>query len=378
LYDVLRSTVGSAIGDAPAGDDETQDCASHPAIIRCQAELGILYALVVTDPALAEAARSAIEGALEVASDARVVLIGDVAHAEAIDALEEATKNVGAHPVRMVLEELAPRPHRWLHPRIAEVLPDAHASVLLISFHANELPMRNEFVDLAAKHRLRHAHMVGVEREAMVAGLKVDPRVIERTMRALHTRIGPGSQVVVKSAAGTNLTVQLAPWCRWSLYGGVVRPGTKDNLPSGEIVTCPEQVEGTYVADGTLGDADGLLARSLEGTPIVLHIEKGRVQTLECPRDPDLARLVAEAIAEVPNLDRVGLVGFGLNAGIVRPFGNVFTDQKVPGVHISLGETFPARTGALWTASSWIAFTTASCDATVDRLPVLREGKFVL
>lgn len=330
------------------------------------------------DPALADAARSAITGALEVVAGRRVVLIGDRAHAEALDALEEAVKNIGAHPVRMVLEDLAPRPHRWLHPRIAAVLPDAQASVLLISFHPHELPMRNELVELAATHRLRHAHMVGVEREAMVAGLKVDPRQIEQTMRALHTRIGPSSQVLVQSEAGTNLTVQLAPWCRWLLYGGVVRPGAKDNLPSGELVTCPEGVFGTYVADGTLGDADGLLARSLEKTPIVLHIEKGRVQTLECALDPELAELVADAIASVPNLDRVGLVGFGLNAGIVRPFGNVFTDQKVPGVHISLGETFPARTGALWTATSWIAFTTASCDASVDRLPVLREGKFVV
>ena len=99
---------------------------------------------------------------------------------------------------------------------------------------------------------------------------------------------------------------------------------------------------------------------------------------IDCPEDRDLARSLAETIASVPNLDRVGLVGFGLNAGIDRPFGNVFTDQKVPGVHISLGETFPARTGALWTASSWIAFTTASCDASIDQALVLRDGRFIV
>jgi len=330
------------------------------------------------DRALADAARSAIEGALAVKVGERVVLVGDLAHGDALDALEAAVHAAGGRPRRFVLEELAPRPHKWVHPRVAAALQDAKASVLLISFQANELPMRNEFVDLAATHRLRHAHMVGVERESMVAGLKVDPREVERTMRALHTRIGPSSHITVKSKAGTNLTVQLAPWCKWLLYGGVVLPGTKDNLPSGELVTCPETVDGVYVADATLGDADGLLSRSLEATPVVLHVEKGRVKRLECPTDETLARRLADAIAAVPNLDRVGLVGFGLNAGIERPFGNVFTDQKVPGVHISLGETFPARTGALWTASSWIAFTTATCDASVDQLPVLREGKFVV
>lgn len=332
----------------------------------------------MTDRALAEAARGAIEGALEVGFAERVVLVADRAHADALAALEEATKNVHGLPVSFVLEDLAPRPHRWLHPRIAKAIVDAKASVLMISFHPNELPMRNELVDLAAAHRLRHAHMVGVGRESMVAGLAIDPREIERTMRAVHTLIGPSSHIAVKSARGTNLTVQLAPWCRWQLYGGVVLPGTKDNLPSGELVTCPEDVDGVYVADATLGDAEGLLSRSLEQTPIVLQIAKGRVKRVECPNELALARAVAEAIARVPNLDRVGLVGFGLNAGIARPFGNVFTDQKVPGVHISLGETFAARTGALWTAASWIAFTTASCDASIDHLPVLLEGKFVV
>lgn len=332
----------------------------------------------MTDPALAAAARSAIEGALAVVANEHVVLVGDQEHAEALDALVEATRAAGAHPVRMILEELAPRPHRWLHPRIAAALLDAQASVLLISFHAHELPMRNELVDLAAAHRLRHAHMVGIGRESMIAGLKVDPRQLEEKMLALRTRLGPSSEVSVKSVAGTNLLVKLAPWCRWLLYGGVVRPGTKDNLPSGELVTCPENVEGTYVADGTLGDADGLLARSLQETPVILRISKGRVKTVECANDAALARDIEDAMRSVTNLDRVGLVGFGLNAGIEKPLGNVFTDQKVPGVHISLGETFPARTGALWTAESWIAFTTASCDANVDQLPVLRDGRFVL
>ena len=330
------------------------------------------------DPVLTDAARSAISGALAVGPGERVVLVADRAHRDALAALEVATREVGGNPECFVLEDLAPRPHRWLHPRVAEAMTEAKASVLMISFHPNELPMRNELVDLAAAHRLRHAHMVGVERESMVAGLKVDPREIERTMRAVHTMLGPSSRIHVKSRRGTDLTVQLASWCRWQLYGGVVLPGAKDNLPSGELVTCPESADGTYVADATLGDADGLLSRSLEHAPVTLRIDKGRVTHVDCAEDRDLAQSLAEAIASVPNLDRVGLVGFGLNAGIDRPFGNVFTDQKVPGVHISLGETFPARTGALWTASSWIAFTTASCDASIDQALVLRDGRFIV
>src|SRR5207237_781865 len=110
----------------------------------------IRYPPPIMDRALQAAARSAIEGALAVAEGERVVLVGDHEHVNALDALEEAIRAVRAEPVRLMLEDLAPRPHRWLHPRIAAALADAKASVLLISFHPNELPMRNEFVDLAA------------------------------------------------------------------------------------------------------------------------------------------------------------------------------------------------------------------------------------
>lgn len=330
------------------------------------------------DKALATAAKSVIEGALGVHGGERVVLIGDREHAEAIDALARATSDAGAEPISMILEELAPRPHRWLHPRIFAAVERAQASVLMISFRPHELGMRNEIVDVAAAKNLRHAHMVGVGRESMVAGLAVDPRRIERQIIALRERLGPSSEIGVRSAAGTDLVIALSPAYRWLVYGGVVKPGKKDNLPSGELVTTPHDVKGIYVADGTIGDADGLLSRSLADCPLTLRIEQGRVRTIECARDPDFARRVEDAMRSVVHLDRVGLIGFGLNEGITQPFGNVFTDQKVPGVHLSLGETFPARTGALWTSTSWIAFTTASCDANVDQAPVLRNGRFVL
>jgi leucyl aminopeptidase (aminopeptidase T) len=265
----------------------------------------------------------------------------------------------------------------WLHPRVIATVARAHASVLLISFEQHELPMRNELVDLAATHNLRHAHMVGVERESMVRGLAIDPRRIDEQMRALQSHIKPTSQIKVRSTSGTDLTIKLVPRYRWLVCAGIVRPGTKENLPSGELVTHPDDVDGVYVADGTLGDADGLLTRSLSDSPLRLRIASGKVVSVES-NDAKLASTVSEHLRSVARLDRVGLVGFGLNAGIEKPLGNVFTDQKVPGVHLSLGETFPGRTGASWTSTSWIALTTAGCDASVDDFLVLKDGRFVL
>jgi hypothetical protein len=106
------------------------------------------------------------------------------------------------------------------------------------------------------------------------------------------------------------------------------------NLPGGEIITSPESVEGAYLANGTLGDADGALNRLLQSTPITLRIAGARVK-------------------------------------------DVFSDQKIPGVHLSLGETFPQATGATWTSNSWIAFTSVEHDADIDKTRVLRRGRYV-
>jgi hypothetical protein len=101
------------------------------------------------------------------------------------------------------------------------------------------------------------------------------------------------------------------------------------------------------------------------------------VKAVECPNDPALARAVTACLARTPNLDRVGLVSFGVNLGLTTPIGDVFSDQKIPGVHLSLGETFPQSTGATWTSKSWMAFTSVEHDADIDKTRVLRRGRYV-
>ncbi len=308
----------------------------------------------------------------------RVVLVHDEAHREMAELVTEAIRSIRGEVVAFCLERLGARPHQRLHPHIAEAMLDSLASLMLVDFHAGELGMRTELIDLAARYKLRHGHMVGVTRESMVAGFSADPHVIAEKMRALVARLRPDSRISVKSEAGTNLTAQLAPTARWVEYGTVVTPGRRVNLPGGELVTSPASVDGVYVADGTLGDADGALRRRVGDAPVSLRLKASRVESVECPRDPILERSISERLMRTANLDRVGLLNFGLNVGLGAPLGDVFTDQKLPGVHLSLGETFPEKTGAEWTSRSWIALTTARCDADIDRLPILRSGRYLV
>ena len=108
-----------------------------------------------------------------------------------------------------------------------------------------------------------------------------------------------------------------------------------------------------------------------------MKIASSRVTAVECS-DQGLARTLLERMFRVANLDRVGMVGFGLNLGLSAPVGDVFTDQKLPGVHLSLGETFPEKTGASWTSKSWLALTTVDVDVDIDRLPIVRRGRYMI
>ena len=160
-------------------------------------------------------------------------------------------------------------------------------------------------------------------------------------------------------------------------HTGVIRPGEKENLPGGELVTCPADASGTYVANGTLGDATGSFTGSLAKGALVLHVEGGVVKRVS-GSDPLLARRIQVAMRGVTNLDRVALVSLGTNVGMTEPVGEIFVDQTLPSFHVSLGLTFPERTGASWSAESWIGFTSTASDVEVDGTPIMKAGRYLV
>ena len=234
-----------------------------------------------------------------------------------------------------------------------------------------------ELVDLAAYGKLRHAHLVGVSRHSLLAGLAADPVDIARLSRAIRVRILPESTLAVRSPCGTDLRVRLEPWCRWYETSGVIQPGTKANLPAGELVTSPASVDGVYVADGCVADASGGLARDVQSEPVRAWFEGGRLRDVQGP-DEELVDQMTAQVARTANLDRVGLVNFGTNLGMTEPAEDIFTSQKLPGLHLSLGLSFPQRTGASWNAMDWIAFTTRRCEIDIDGEAVMRNGRYLV
>jgi leucyl aminopeptidase (aminopeptidase T) len=218
--------------------------------------------------------------------------------------------------------------------------------------------------------------MVGVSRDALLAGLSTEPSRLATLARALRRKLSPGAKIQVRSARGTDLAVKTNPSLSWTEASGALRPGEYANVPSGELIAHPGDVDGVYVADGTLGDDEGDLGATLDGEPLVMRIERGKVVSVESKNTVRAVRL-RQRLSLQRDLDRVGMVVFGTNLGLGEPTGAIAVDQKSPGLHLCFGNTMRARTGATWDVPAWVAVTATGLDVDVDGAPVLRGGRYL-
>jgi hypothetical protein len=168
----------------------------------------------------------------------------------------------------------------------------------------------------------------------------------------------------------------MAPHLRWFTDGRYLRSGEFVNVPFGALISSPANVSGVYVVDAALGGGVGARVGPLGGRPIRLDIEGGRVKRVEC-RDVAIKHYIESFMAGAQGHDRVGLVTFGANIGILTPLGEIVHDEHMPGVHLALGEPFAIKTGANWTSHGQLPFASLSSDVEIDQEPLIRRGRYV-
>jgi leucyl aminopeptidase (aminopeptidase T) len=326
---------------------------------------------------LASAARRVIETSLGVVAGDRVLIVVDGVRELLGVTLAEIARTVRAEAEVVVLEKLARRPVRNLPEQLRAELARAQASVLLIGFEEGEWQMRMEYVKLVTELRLRHAHMIGVGRPTMLAGFSVDPQRILDATRAVRTRMRPDSVLRLRSPAGSDLEVKLGPQCRWQERVGIVRPGRWENLPSGELFTCPVDVNGVFVADASMGSALGATAGMLGRSPVRVEVKAGACRSVQCI-DRGLATAVESFLRAERNAEKVGMVVLGTNIGMHEATGEVVSDQNVPGLHIAFGATLADQTGASWDAPTQLVMAGTQADVDLDGAPLLRQGRYLV
>ncbi len=329
------------------------------------------------DPELTPGARNAVNVCLRIQPGEKVTVITDEATREIAASLVHEIEAVGAPHRVWILEELAVRPLIDLPQEIADDLESSQVSIFAVQAQTNELRSRMQMTDVVNRRKIRHAHMVNINRQIMLEGMRADFAKVDRISTRVVETLRRAKQVRARTAAGTDLTADLSPEYRWLKTSGIISPDKWGNLPGGEVFTTPGEVNGTFVIDGVVGDWLCAKFGSLRENPLTIRMKDNRL-TEAHSTNRELEHDFWRYTHTDENSDRVGEFAIGTNIELKDVIGQILQDEKYPGVHIAFGNPYGAHTGAQWYSSTHIDVVGRDFDIWVDGAQIMRNGQFLL
>jgi len=332
---------------------------------------------VPVDAELVPGARNAVQVCLRVKPNEKVTVITDEATKDIAAAIVHELDALGSPYQAWLLEELAPRPLNDLPREILEDLETSQVSIFAVQAQTNELKSRMQMTDVVNRRKIRHAHMVNINRQIMLEGMRADFLKVDRISAKVIELVTRAKRITARTAAGTDLTADLNPNYRWLKTSGLISPDKWGNLPGGEVFTTPGEVNGTFVVDGVVGDYLCAKYGDLKGNPLTIRIRGNRL-TEAHSSNRDLEEDFWQYTHTDENSDRVGEFAIGTNIELKDVIGQILQDEKYPGVHIAFGNPYGAPTGAEWYSSTHIDVVGRKFDIWVDEQQIMRSGQFLI
>lgn len=326
---------------------------------------------------LVPGARNAIRVCLNVQPHERVTVVADRDCEEIAASLVHEIEEVGAPYKAFILEEVAPRPLVDLPAVIAEDMERSQVSILAVHCQRNELRSRMQLTDIVNRRKMRHGHMVNINHQMMLEGMRADFHKVDRLSSKVIDIVRNAKQVRATTKGGSDFKADLNPDYRWVKTSGLISPDKWGNLPGGEVFTSPGNVEGTLVIDGVVGDYLCEKFGSLAATPLTLHVKDNRlVEAFSGNKalEDDFWKYTHTD----ENSDRVGEFAIGTNIELRHVIGHILQDEKFPGIHIAFGNPYGVHTGAEWFSSTHIDVVATRFDIWVDDRQIMTDGKFLI
>jgi leucyl aminopeptidase (aminopeptidase T) len=329
------------------------------------------------DPELTLGARNAVRVCLRIQPSEKVTIITDNVCREIAASLAREIDEIGAPCNAFVLEDLAPRPLTQLPREILADLEASQVSIFAVQVQANELRSRMQMTEVVNRRRIRHAHMVNINRQIMLEGMRADFLKVDRISTRVLGLVSVAQQIKAKTSAGSDLIADLDPHYRWLKTSGLISPDKWGNLPGGEVFTTPGEVNGTFVIDGVVGDYLCEKFGDLKETPLTIRVKSNRLSEVQS-ENKELEQDFWTYTHSDENSDRVGEFAIGTNIEVKDVIGHILQDEKFPGIHIAFGNPYGEHTGAKWYSSTHIDVVGRRFDIWVDGAQIMREGKFLI
>jgi leucyl aminopeptidase (aminopeptidase T) len=329
------------------------------------------------DPQLTPGARNAVQVCLRIQPTERVTVITDEASLEIAASIARELEAIGAEYHPFVLEDLAERPLQDLPPVIGDDLEKSQVSIFAVHAQRNELKSRMTMTAIVNRQKIRHAHMVNINKRIMLEGMRADFQKVDRLSTKVVERVRTAKKIRATTASGTDLTADMNPNYKWIKTSGIISREKWGNLPGGEIFTTPGEVNGTLVIDGVVGDYLCAKFGDLKSTPLTIQIKKNRLVAAHSSNKELKDDFWAYTHTD-ENSDRVGEFAIGTNIELKDVIGEILQDEKFPGIHIAFGNPYGEHTGADWYSSTHIDVVGRKFDIWADDEQIMSNGKFLI
>src|SRR5947208_3986467 len=329
------------------------------------------------DPELVPGARNAINVCLRLKSEERITIITDTATREIAAALQTEVERVGSNYSLFVLEHHAQRPLKYMPEIILDDLALSQVSIFAAQTQPGELTARTQMTSVVNNHKIRHGHMVNINREIMLEGMRADFCAVDALSQRLVERARQAERITCRTPHGTEFEAELSPKLNWLKTSGIITRDTWGNLPGGEIFTAPMNTNGVFVVDGVVGDYLCERFGDLESNPLTIEVENNRIRSLRS-ENKDLRDEFRAYTSTDENSDRVGEFAIGTNTACSHVIGHILQDEIIRGVDIALGHRYAEHTGANWVSKTHIDCVGRDFDNWFNGQQVMRAGKFLI
>jgi leucyl aminopeptidase (aminopeptidase T) len=281
--------------------------------------------------AMIAAAGRAMEAALDLRPDDRVLVVGDEVCSACAAAFAAAARHYGCAVTGYDLPPTG-RPLDTVPEGLAALIPGPTVVVNAIPGHTAETPFRIAWLQLVeSQGNIRMGHAPGISIDMMTGGsLDVDYRRMHLREELMLDLLREAETLRLETALGTDVTVDVSG-CRF-VSDLKALPDCCVNLPCGEVYCAPVagSAEGVLVADGPVG------SEGVPPMPVRIEIAGGRAVSVSC-EDVVWRERIERQLDHDAGARMVCEVGMGLNPG-ARLVGRMLEDEKaLRTAHLAFG-----------------------------------------
>jgi leucyl aminopeptidase (aminopeptidase T) len=323
-------------------------------------------------------ARQAVENCMKILPIDNVVIVTDKEAEEIATFIEDECKRITKKVKTFILEEFGTRPLITLPKIIEEAIKKSTAVFYTAHSKPGEkVSLRLPIIRLGTA-KGRQAHMPGITKELMETGMLTDYFEIKTMSKKVFDIVKNAKEIKVTTKLGTNFTATFNKNWNWIICDGDISssPMKWSNLPDGEVFTCPLDVNGTIIADGSIGDHFHKY-NPLEKHPVKIEVKDSKVISISS-NNKKLEEELKEYIKQDKNASKIGEFAIGTNIGLKELTGKLLQDEKFPGVHIAIGDSYPNETLAPFPSKAHCDLVIKNTTIIIDNKMIMKSGKFLI